>query len=313
MTDQPQLTSSDLATMFEELSNWGRWGDDDQRGALNLITPARRMAAVGLVREGLTVSCALELPVAPAPDNPQPVMHLMLAAGDGRRGPEYRGLTGSMDYFAIAPHGTSTTHLDALCHVFVNGKMYNGYDQSYVRSSGAYRDSIMAGRDGIVGRGVLLDIPALRGIDWLEPGERIGRKELEAAAERQDVPVEEGDVLLVGTGRDARREQHGPWSPYEAGLAGLSPDCLPWLHERGVAVLGCDGISDALPGAIEGWGNPVHQIAIPSMGVHLIDNMQLGRLAAQCAELGRWEFLFTMAPLRLERGTASPVNPIALL
>lgn len=158
--------------------------------------------------------------------------------------------------------------------MFVNGQMYNGFDQSYVRSTGVYRDSIMAGKDGIVGRGVLLDIPALRGVEWIEPGEQIAREELEAAAERQDVRVDEGDVLLVGTGRDARRERYGPWSPYEIGLARLSPDCLPWLLERGVSVLGSDGLSDALPGAIEGWESPVHQIAMGSMGVHLIDNMQ---------------------------------------
>jgi kynurenine formamidase len=233
----------------------------------------------------------------------------MIAAGDYTVS---RGLEGSMDYFAVAPHGMATTHLDALCHVFFRGRMYNGFDKSEVRSTGARRNSIMAGADGIVSRGVLLDLPALRGVEWLEPDELIHADDLDAAERREAVTVSAGDVLLVGTGRDARRARFGPWAPQQQGLAGLAADCIPWLRERDVAVLGCDGISDAVPSRVEGWPNPIHQVAIVAMGVHLIDNMQLGRLAAACAERRRWEFLFTLAPLRLERGTASPVNPIAM-
>ena len=148
-------------------------------------------------------------------------------------------------------------------------------------------------------------------MEWLEPSDRIAASELQAAEKRAGVQVSEGDILLVSTGRDARREEHGPWSPLD-GLAGLSADCIPWLHERGVAVLGADGVSDVLPSEVDGWMMPVHQIVIVFMGVHLIDNMQLGRLAKACAERQRWEFLLTLAPLRLERGTASPINPIAM-
>ena len=309
MADRETMSAEELEAKFEELSNWGRWGPDDELGALNLITPERRAAAAALVADGVAVSCSLSLPTRPAPDNPTPVRHAMLAAGDLAVA---GGLQGSTDYFSIAPHGTATTHLDALCHIFVHGKMYNGFDKSEVRSTGARRNSIMAGQDGIVGRGVLLDIPAQRGVAWLEPGEHIRVDELEAAEQRQGVRVSEGDILLVATGRDARRAEHGPWSPNDVGLAGLAAECLAWIRERDVAVLGCDGISDPLPASVDGFPNPVHQIAIAAMGVHLIDNMQLGRLAAACAERSRWEFLFTLAPLRLERGTASPVNPIAL-
>ena len=309
MADPETLTAANLEEMFEKVSNWGRWGPEDERGALNLITDEQRAAAAALVREGLTVSCALELPVRPAPDNPTPVRHMMIAAGDVW-GPG--GLQGSSDYFAISPHGLATTHLDALCHVFFNDKMYNGFSREEVKSTGARRNNIMAGKDGLVSRGVLLDIPALCGVPWLELGERVSIADLEAAEEREGVRVSEGDILLVCTGRDARRDEHGRWSPMDEGLAGLAAGCIPWLHERGVAMLGCDGISDPLPATVEGWQNPIHQIGIPAMGLHLIDNMQLGRLAEACAERGRWEFLLTVAPLRLDRGTASPVNPIAM-
>ena len=310
MANPNALTIDQLDELFDRLSNWGRWGADDERGALNLITDERRAAAMALATDGHAVSCALELAKEPAPDNPQPVRHTMVYAGDVGR-PE-ADPQGSADYFAISPHGLANTHLDALCHVFHNGKMYNGVDQREVTSVGARMNSIMAAQDGIVGRGVLLDIPALEGVPYLEPDRHIGVADLEAAAEREGLEVKPGDILLVCTGRDARRADLGRWAPLEEGLAGLAAECLPWIHERDVSVIGCDGITDPLPEETVGWRHPYHRIAIVSMGVHLIDNMQLGRLAAACGERSRWEFLLTIAPLRLEGGTASPVNPIAM-
>lgn len=304
----PDLTAADVARMFEELKNWGRWGKDDERGTLNLVTPEKAKEALGLARDGVTVSCALPLPVAPAPENLRPVTHTMLRAGDAVSD---TGLQFTADYFAIASHGMATSHLDALCHVVSNGKLYNGFDRGEVRSDGARRLSIMAGKDGIASRGVLLDIPGLKGKDWLEPGERIHAEDLSAAEERQGVRVEAGDILLVGTGRDARREALGPWDLRE-GLAGLYADCLPWLRERDVAILGCDGVSDVLPSGIEGSNQPIHEVVIASMGVHILDNLCLSRLAAVCRERAQYAFLLVLGPLRLEKGTASPVNPVAI-
>lgn len=304
------LTEARVGEIAQQVSNWGRWGPDDERGALNLITPERRAAATALIEEGLPVSCARSLPTRPAPNNPNPVQHYMLATGDT---PARWGPAGAMDYFAIAPHGMATTHIDALCHIFVGDKMFNGYDTSEVRADGAQKLSIMAGKDGIVARGVLLDIARHRGVDWLELGEPIESAELEAAEAAQGVRVEEGDILLIATGRDRREaEMGGPWNPMD-GMAGLSAETLPWLHARGVSMLGCDGVSDVIPSGVPGWTLPVHEIVIPQMGVHLIDNMQLDRLSEACAERGKYAFCLVMAPLRLERGTASPVNPLAIL
>jgi kynurenine formamidase len=218
-----------------------------------------------------------------------------------------------MDFVGVAFHGMAVSHIDALCHVFVRGQMYNGFPASDVKSIGAMRNSIMVAREGIVSRGVLLDLPRLRGVPWLAGGERITPDELSAAEKAQKVRVEPGDILLVAGGRDARREQEGPWSPLEGGLAGLHPECIPWLHERDIAVLGCDGISDPLPGSgTPGWPIPVHQCTLVAMGVHLLDNLMLGRLLETCAREKRWEFLLTVAPLRVDRATGSPVNPIAV-
>ena len=302
------LTAADIARMFEELKNWGRWGPDDERGTLNLITPEKTKTALALAKEGVTVSCALPLPVAPGPMNMRPVAHMMLRGGDAVKD---EGLQFTADYFAIAPHGMATSHLDALCHVVSNGKLYNGFDKSAVRSDGAQKLSIMAGKDGLVSRGVLLDIPALKGKDWLEPGEQIHSEDLTAAEERQGIRVEAGDILLIGTGRDDRREALGQWG-LDQGLAGLYADCLPWLRERDIAIIGCDGVSDVLPSGIEGSMQPIHEVIIASMGVHILDNLCLSRLTAACRERNRYEFLLMLGPLRLELGTASPVNPVAV-
>jgi kynurenine formamidase len=304
-----RLTSQEVRGLFERLSNWGRWGKDDQRGALNLITEKKRVAAGRLVQTGRTVSLALPLAVTPALDNPTPVTHLVVQSGADAEGV---WLPHSADYFAIAPHGMANTHLDALCHVFWQGKMYNGFDAAEVGSRGARKCAIDVAREGVVSRGVLLDLPKTRKVDWLELGDRIFPEELDAAEKDHRARVEEGDVLLIRTGRARRRKSKGPWDAFRDGMPGLDASCLPWLHERGVAVLGCDAVSDVAPSGYNDVLLPIHIGTLVVMGVHLIDNADLDGLAETCAALGRYEFMFAMAPLVLERGTASPVNPLAI-
>jgi kynurenine formamidase len=296
------LSPAAVAAFHQTLSNWGRWGERDQLGALNLITREKRVAAAALVRSGRSVSCARPLPTQPSADNPNPVVHLMT----GTATENYGG-----DYVALAPHGYATSHLDALCHIFHQGKLYNGYPIERVTAHGALELGIHELRDGIVSRGVLLDVPRARGVDFLEPGEAIFVDDLERAEAQARVRVEAGDVLLIQTGRWAYRDARGPWNAGEL-LAGLDASCLPWLHERGIAALGSDGVSDVVPSRIEGVRLPIHTVAIVAMGVHLLDNLELRALAQACSEEGRWEFLLSIGPLVLQRGTASPVNPIAI-
>jgi len=298
---RPPLPPNEILAYHRTLSNWGRWGPHDQLGTLNLITPEKRVAAARLVRNGRTISCARPLPTVPAADNQTPVVHLMTAtASEGYGG----------DYVALAPHGYSTSHIDALCHIFHDGRLYNGYPAERVTARGALELGIDALRDGIVTRGVLLDAARARGADALEPGEPIFVDDLEHAEESAGVCVAEGDVLLLHTGRWRHRAKHGAWKAHER-LAGLDASCLPWLHARGVAALGCDGVSDVLPSRVAGITLPVHSVALVAMGLHLLDNLELGHLADACVAEERWEFLLTVAPLVIERGTASPVNPIA--
>jgi kynurenine formamidase len=303
-------TEQEFKTLLEKCSNWGRWGKDDQRGALNFITAAKRAAAAKLVQTGEAVSLALPLPTIPAPDNPTPVMHMVQQAGYDSH--DLPLLSYASDYFAIAPHGLATTHLDALCHVFNEGKMYNGFDAGEVRSSGARKCAIDVARDGVITRGVLLDIPKLKKVEWLENNAAISAADLDAAERDQRVTVAEGDVLFVRTGRAKQRKAKGGWDAFHAGMAGLDTSCLPWIHERKIAVLGSDGVSDAFPSGIDKFNLPIHVCTLVMMGLHLIDNADLDALSAACARLGRYEFQFVMAPLVLERGTASPVNPLAL-
>ncbi len=299
---RPPLSAAQVGEFHKTLSNWGRFGPRDQLGTLNLITPEKRRAAAALVRSGRTVSCARPLPTQPSVENPNPVVHHMI--GTATEG--YGG-----DYFAIAPHGFATSHIDALCHIFHEGKLYNGYPIEKVTAHGALELGIHELRNGVVSRGVLLDVPAARGVPFLEAGEPIFPDDLERAEAQAGLRVEPGDILLVRTGRWALRDARGPWDPRLL-AAGLDASCLPWLHARGVATLGSDGVSDVVPSRIEGMNLPVHTVAIVAMGLHLLDNLELEPLAKACAEERRWEFLLTLAPLVLFRGTASPLNPICL-
>jgi kynurenine formamidase len=254
------------------------------------------------VRTGRTVSCARPLDTVSSADNPAPVAHHMTGTATEGMG---------ADYFAIASHGFATSHIDALCHIFHEGRLYNGYPAEAVTAHGATKLGIHRLHDGIVTRGVLLDLPALRGVDALEPGEPVFPEDLEAAEARAGLEVRPGDALLVRTGRWRWRATHGAWDAGQL-AAGLDASCLPWLSERDVAALGSDGVSDVLPSRVDGVGMPIHTVVIVAMGVHLLDNLDLDALATACADASRWEFLLTVAPLVLRRGTASPVNPIAL-
>ena len=307
-----EWTPERMREVFESVKSWGRWGLDDEMGALNLITADKRRQAAAAVVSGTTVSCAHELAVQPAADNPYPALHMMIRGGDDCVIPGF-GLHATSDFVGVAFHGMATSHIDALCHVVVDEQMYNGFPAAEVRSTGAKRGSIMAARDGIVSRGVLLDVPRLHGVEWLDIDHAISVEELEACESAQGVRVEQGDILLVATGRDARRAAKGAWPPFD-GLAGLHAECIPWLRARDIAVLGSDGVSDALPGlGLADWALPVHQCTLVAMGVHLLDNLRLDRLNTACSEAGRWTFQLTVAPLRVEGGTGSPINAIALL
>lgn len=301
------MSAAEFADLFERLKSWGRWGADDQHGALNLITAAKRTRAAALVADGVTVSAAHAVPVMPGPNNFHPVYRAVLGGGDRVEG----GFRSAADMTVIAPHGFAVSHLDALCHVFWNQQMYNGYASAEMTSRGAQMNGIEVAREGIVSRGVLLDIPRLQERAFLDKGEAITAEDLDRAEARQRVQVEEGDILLVRTGRRPREQAEGE-NMLMHGAAGLHVTAMPWLKERGVAVLGSDGVSDVLPSGCENNPLPVHVATLVAMGIHLLDNLALENLADACVQRNRWEFQFIIAPLIIEKGTGSAVNPLAV-
>ncbi len=303
------MSAADFRALHERLRGQVPWGAGDRRGAVNHITPARVAAAASEARLGRTVTLAAPL-ASSAQDNPEPgARHMKHLPGEPS---EVAGVSFAADQLTMNIHGDVDSHIDALCHVGYNGTLYNGVAPGAVTSQGASELSIDDAHDGIVGRGVLLDIPRLRGVPWLEPGDHVTAAELDAAEAAQQVRVGPGDLLFVRVGHRMRRNQLGPWD-VAAARAGLHPQAMEFLAERQVAVLGSDGNSDTAPSLVSGVAFPVHVLAIQALGMYLLDYLQFDDLIAHCDAAGRWTFLCVIAPLRLPGGTGSPVNPVAIL
>lgn len=309
--DWPRMeTVADYERALEELSNWGRWGADDELGAANLITPDRRRAAADLVTEGITVSLAHDVVQAPADDASTILEREVVSVGPTSASDRYR-YTGTY-------HGIIHSHLDAVaCHIMVDGRGYNGVSMEEIEAAGGCpKGDINALKDGIVTRGILFDATLLPGYGtdegWVEPGRAVRAADLERLEEIQGVRVEPGDVILLYTGRWKRRAELGPW-PTSEGVAGYHADVAYFLKERGVAFIGHDMWNDAYPHEFsEEERLPLHRLALVSLGVGIFDNLDFERLVEEARRLDRYEFLFTAAPLRIEQGMGSPLNPIAI-
>jgi kynurenine formamidase len=302
------VTPADYIRWRTQLRNWGRWGPTDQKGTANLITPAKVKSAAGLVRTGIVVSLAHPVPQEAAVDTPAgAVFHRTTNAISD---------TNTTDTYQVSYHGLSTSHTDAFCHFFFEGQMYNGYavKENITPETGCKNGSIMGRRDGIVTRGVLYDMPQLKGVDWIEPGTPITRADLEAWERKSGVKVGPGDVILLYVGRWKRRAARGPVSGQ---VAGYYADTIPFFKERDIAFAGHDMNIDWNPRP--GWGaeqgipvNPVHQALLVWLGAGIVENLDLEQLAETARRLNRYEFMLTFAPLPVEGGTGSPVNPLAI-
>jgi kynurenine formamidase len=304
-----RMSEAQFRSLYERLRALAPWGPDDRRGALNYITQADVLAACSQVRLGRTVSLAAPVEDWPALDNPDPAQHQMQGPLGNDAGP---GLSFSMDRIAMNIHGNADSHIDALCHVIFDGKLYNGVPAETVTETGPAELSIDLAADGIVGRGVLLDVPRSRGVPWLEPGDHVTEADLLAAERDEGVRVGRGDIVLVRVGHRSRRTEQGPWDATEA-RAGLHPSLLAGAAERQIASLGSDGNNDTAPSVADAVDFPVHVLAVNALGLYLMDYLEFSELAPLCEREGRWSFLCVIAPLRLPTGTGSPVNPIAIV
>ena len=303
------MTASEFRGLVRAVSNWGRWSDGGRRGALNYLTRARTAAALRLACTGETVSLSRPLRTQAGIDMPEPADHYMTMLTDVDIG------SGSVrfakDYVGADYHNEGHSHIDAFSHVAFDGRFFDGMPECSVTVRGADAGDIDVLGNGLVGRAVLLDVPRVRGVRWVEPGEHVFREDLEAAERAQGVRAGPGDILLVRTGHVRRLSELGPWDTREA-KAGLHPTAALFLAEREIAVVGSDTNGDTAPSTTEGVAFPIHVLAIYAMGIHLLDYLQFEDVVARCEAVGRWEFLFVAAPLRIIGGTGSPLNPIAI-
>lgn len=305
-------SEEDVVGYLDRLDNAGRWGAADGLGTLNLITPEVRLRALATVRDGLTVGCARPIAIEPgAADVLEPPVHKSVATTPMTEVAPRVGT--ASDRLGLPAHGVTITHIDALSHFHVDGQGYGGLiAEPRTAADPPSRGSVEAMRDGILTRGVLVDVAAGRGVPWLEAGEAIGVDDLERWEATHGLRLESGDALLLRTGWARRRQVLGPY-PERKHRPGLGAAVLPWLHDRGVALVASDAAHDAVPSGYTRVPMPIHTVGQVAMGLCLLDNADFETLTAACSERGRWTCLFIVAPLRWINATGSPVTPIAVL
>ena len=304
----PPADTAALRAQYEqwrkEFKTWGKWGPDDNKGTSNLITPRKVMDAARLVRTGTVVSLAHAEPQMAAADvNPNGVF---------RRTTNNITDGGTTDTYSVSYHGLTVAHMDSWCHFFENGMMYNGVPVkgNLTNEEGCRKGSVMNWKDGIFTRAVLYDIAQLKGVEWVEPGTPIRRADLEAWEKKSGVKAGPGDVVLLYIGRWKRRAAEGPWAGQ---VSGYYADTLPWMHERMPAFIGHDFNIDWNPRpGWEGMRNPIHVAILNWMGINIVECLDLEQAVATARKLNRYEFLMTFAPLPVEGGTGSPLNPLAI-
>lgn len=305
-------TIEELDALLAKISNWGRWGKDDQRGAMNLVTEAKRRQAASTVRSGIAVSLTRD----ESGGDPEPGGRVTIKQTMGKPA---GGLSAFLtDSYQVSGHNDSMTHIDALCHIWYRGRIYNGYAESDVVSPlGCAKSGLGIHRNGIVTRGLLIDLPWLRGVPYLEPSTPIYAQDLEAWEKKTGLKVTPGDAIFLRTGRWARSARF-PEHPNtmtqltKVGAAGFHWAVGPWFKERGVALAGQDGGAGVFPTTLPGVISPFSVVAIQGLGVTLIVGMDLDEAAATAVRLNRWEFQFMVAPIQVPGGTGSPVHPIAV-
>ncbi|CAM5294538.1 cyclase [Streptomyces avidinii] len=303
----PRVSRQEFDALFAAVRTWGLW-DPADRGAWNRVTPDHVRRAAALVQDGTAVPLGLPWNTRPGPDNTRPALHYMSDLGDVEA-PEPAA---HKDFLGVDYHGKGVTHLDALSHIAYRGQLYGGRPAREFIGAGGARFGSVSALGPLVTKGVLLDLPAVLGTDWLDPGHAVHARDVLAAERALGVGIDDGCAVLLRSGRFRRRRELGPWD-VDAASAGFHVDAVPLLAERAISLLGADGDSDVRPSPVEGVHSPVHALAIAAMGVPLLDNLDLEALSAACAEAGRYEFMIVVSPLDVPAGTGSPVNPVALL
>jgi hypothetical protein len=315
-TQEPSrlVTLDKLKQWEKELSNWGRWGKEDQRGLLNLITPEKTKQALTLVKEAKTVTLQINPFKRSGSDTGTfgENVHRM-----ARIDPNTGAIQGALDIIQLSIHDGLNSHLDALCHY--QGPLgrkagepavsYNGFPFT-LTAAGCKESATDRMGPGYITRGIIVDMPLLKKVRWLEPSTPIYAEDLEAWEKFAGIKIGPGDALIIRTGRWAKRAAEGPWS-YGTTGAGLHASVLPWLKSRDVSLLASDAVNDVQPSGVQGINRPIHQLTQVNMGLPIVDNAYTEDAAAEAARLKRWEFMFTLHIFQIQGGTASPFNALA--
>lgn len=308
-----------IAEAHKKLSNWGRWGANDQLGTLNHVTTEDIVAATRLVRKGKVFALGIPLD-RNGPQNGlfggrwNPI-HTMLATGTDAvagRQDEAPNIRYADDAINMPVQGA--THWDALGHVFYQDKMYNGYDARLVDSNGLATLGIEHARNKMVGRGVLLDVARFKGVEYLEDGYGISNDELDACAKAQNVEIRRGDFVIIRTGQMERCLKEGQWGGYAGGDApGVKFENCYWCHGKQIAAICSDtwGV-EVRPNETTEANQPWHWVVIPAMGLTMGEIFYVKELAEDCAGDKVYEFFFNAPPLVITGGTGSPINPQAI-
>ena len=303
------MSRVEFDALLKQVDNSGRWGDQDERGTLNLITPDVRRTAASEVKTGVTMSLAREMVHGQPEGGLGPIAVDLLVISDSIIGPSDGSVVWAVERTSLLYHGWSYTHIDALSHMpAYHGRGYNKVPSAHAPPVDQVRNSVAAMRDGLMTRGVLIDLPALKGVPYVAPGGAITAKDFEAWEKRAGLRVRPGDIVLVRSGRWSEAAS----TANVAGSAGIHPSVATWLRTRGVAALGDEGGTDTRPTTVEGINSPLHVLALVGMGMPLIENLDLERLASEAAAQRRWTFLLVIAPLNVRGATGSAVNPIAV-
>ena len=311
----PPLTIDQVNKWETELSNWGKWGPDDERGSLNFVTPQKTLEALKLARDGVVVSLAHFASLEKAADNFNfgETKHWMSNVD-----PQTGQVRGALDGITYGIHDGTNSHLDALCHYALprGGKniVFNNHPQN-LDINGCKQNSIDRMGPGIVTRAVLVDMPLMKKVEWLDPGTPILVSDLEAWEKFANVKIGRGDMLLIRTGRWAKRAKVGPW-PQGRETAGLHGSVAPWLKQREISILGSDSVNDVQPSGVTGQGEaanrPIHTLMIAVLGVPLVDNGYFEDAAKEAAQRRRWEFVGSVQITRMAGGTASNFNALGI-
>ena len=301
----------DFRAVGRRVRSWGRWGRDDERGTVNLLTTDHVVRAAGLIRSGRVFDLGIAIDAA----TPQPgglrtrPMVLMAETGEGQDFPG--GFHYADDYVFMALQ--AATQWDALAHVYYDDQLYNGFPASSVSPHGARHCGIDRLGPGPVGRGVLLDLPRSRDVDWLDAGQTVSPDDLDRAVARQGIEMRGGDIVLVRTGWRRRFLTEGPTRDVMTKEAGLGMACADWLRDHEVAALGCDNWGvEVVPPEVRGTMLPLHLVLIRDLGLSIGEMFDLEALADDCAADGRSEFFFCGQALKFTGGAGSPINPLAI-